>query len=112
MTAKQVVKKTQKQYSPEFKKQVLDRVEKDGIAVTAPDLNLKESQLYGWRQKRRLEGLATEEQTLQQSELARLKRDVARLEEENAFLKKAAAYLCPLGTSRSSRSEVRHDPTP
>jgi transposase-like protein len=46
---------------------------------------LKESQLYTWRQKRRLEGLTTEEQKLQHGELARLKRDLARLEEENAW---------------------------
>lgn len=93
MKAKKAVKQARNKYSPEFKKQVLDRAEKDGIAVTARDLNLKESQLYAWRQKRRLEGLTTEEQKLQQSELARLKREVARLEEETAFLKKAAAYF-------------------
>lgn len=93
MTAKRAVKKTRNQYSPEFKKQVLDKAEKEGIAATARDLNLKESQLYGWRQKRRLEGLTTEEQKLSQSELARLKREMARLEEENTFLKKAAAYF-------------------
>jgi transposase len=93
MTAKRAVKKTRNQYSPEFKKQVLDKAEKEGIAATARDLNLKESQLYGWRQKRRLEGLTTEEQKLSQSELARLKREMARLEEENSFLKKAAAYF-------------------
>ena len=93
MKAKKAVKKTRNQYSPEFKKQALDRAEKDGIPATARDLNLKESQLYSWRQKRRLEGLTTEEEKLQQSELVRLKREVARLEEENSFLKKAAAYF-------------------
>ena len=93
MKAKKAVKKGRNQYSPEFKKQVLDRAEKDGIPATARDFNLKESQLYSWRQKRRLEGLTTEEERVQQSELARLKREVARLEEENSFLKKAAAYF-------------------
>ena len=93
MKAKKAVKKARNQYSPEFKKQVLDRAEKEGIATVARDLGLKESQLYSWRQKRRLEGLTTEEEKLQQSELAKLKRDVARLEEENSFLKKAAAYF-------------------
>ena len=93
MKAKKEVKKGRNQYSPEFKKQVLDRADKDGIPATARDFNLKESQLYGWRQKRRLEGLTTEEEKLQQSELARLKREVTRLEEENSFLKKAAAYF-------------------
>lgn len=85
--------KTRNKYSPEFKKQVLARAQKDGAAAVARDLNLKESQIYAWRQRERLEGLTTEEQKLQDAELARLKRDLARLEEENAFLKKAAAYF-------------------
>lgn len=93
MKAKKEVKQAPTRYSPEFKKQALERTDKEGIATVARALGLKESRLYGWRQKRRLEGLTTEEQKLQQGELARLKRDVARLEEENAFLKKAAAYF-------------------
>lgn len=96
MKAKKEASKARNQYSPEFKKQALERAEKDGIAAVARDLCLKESQLYAWRQKRRLEGLTTEEQKLQHGELARLKRDLARLEEENAFLKKAAAYFAKL----------------
>ena len=83
--------KTRNHYTPEFRKQALERAEKDGIATVARDLGRQESQLYTWRQKRKLEGLTTEEQKLQQGELARLKRDLVRLEEENAFLKKAAA---------------------
>jgi transposase len=85
--------KTRNQYSPEFRKQALERAEKDGVAATARDLNLNEGQLYAWRQKQRLQGLTTEDQKLQHAELARLKRDLARVEEENAFLKKAAAYF-------------------
>ncbi len=65
---------------------MLDRADKDGIAATARGLNLKENLLYGWRQKRRLEELTTEEQKLQHSVLDRPKREVARLEEENSFL--------------------------
>ncbi len=93
MKAKKEATKARNQYNPEFKKQALERAEKDGIAAVARDLGLKEGQLYAWRQKRRLEGLTTEEQKLQHGDLARLKRDLARLEEENAFLKKAAAYF-------------------
>ena len=94
MKAKQQeVKKARKQYSAEFKEQALKRAEKDGVAAAARDLGLAESQIYGWRQKRRLEGLSTEEQKLQHAELARLKRELARLEEENTFLKKATAYF-------------------
>ena len=39
------------------------------------------------------QGQNEEAQRLQQSELARLRRELARVEEENAFLKKAAAYF-------------------
>lgn len=93
MKAKHTEKKVRNRYSAEFKEQALKRVEKDGVAVTAKDLGLAESQLYAWRQKHRLDGQTTEEQKLQQAELARLKREVARLEDENAFLKKATAYF-------------------
>ena len=88
---KKTVTKTRNHYTPEFRKQALERAEKDGIAAVARDLGLQESQLYTWRSKQRLEGLTTEEQKLQHSELARLRRELARVEEENAFLKKAAA---------------------
>lgn len=93
MKAKQNEKKTRNKYSAEFKQQALKRAEKDGVAAAARDLGLAESQIYGWRQRHRLEGLTTEEQKLQHAELARLKRELARVEEENSFLKKATAYF-------------------
>ena len=93
MTAKKDVKKSRKQYSAEFKEQALKRAEQDGVARAAKDLGLAESQLYNWRQKKRQEGQTTEDQKLQQAELARLKRELARLEEENTFLKNATAYF-------------------
>lgn len=89
----QGAKTTRKHYSAEFKEQALKRAERDGVATVARDLGLSESQIYAWRQKKRLEGLTSEEQKLQHAELARLKREVARLEDENAFLKKATAYF-------------------
>lgn len=49
--------------------------------------------LYSWQAKSRQTGQPFEEQKLQQAEIARLKRENARLEEEVAFLKKAAAYF-------------------
>ena len=78
------------------KKQAVDRTQKDGVPVTAKDLGLHESQLYAWRHKARLNSQTTEEQKLQLGDNARLKRDVARLEDEVAFLKKAAAYFAKL----------------
>jgi transposase-like protein len=94
------------QYTAPFKEQALERAERDGIPRVAQDLGLSESMGYSWRAKRRQTGQSCEDQTLQHAEIARLKRENARLEEEVACLNKAAAYLCPLGTSRNSPSEV------
>lgn len=91
--SKAVLKQARKRYSLEFKQQALARAGQDGVAMTAKDLGLPESQLYAWRTKAKVLGQTSEEQRLQQSEHARLKREVTRLEEENAFLKKAAAYF-------------------
>jgi len=82
-----------RKFSAQFKDQVLERAEKDGVAQTAKDLGISESIIYSWRAKQRKYGQPLEEQKVQQSELARLRRENARLEEEVAFLKKAAAYF-------------------
>lgn len=89
-------KASRARYSTEFKQQALARAAQDGVAAAAKDLGLQESQIYAWRAKARLEGQTSEEQRLLQSEHARMKRELARLEEENAFLKKAAAYFAKL----------------
>ena len=91
--SKTALKQTRNHYSEAFKRQALLRAVHDGVGVVAQDLGLAQSQLYAWRAKARLSGQAGEEQRLQQSEHSSLKREVARLEEENAFLKKAAAYF-------------------
>lgn len=82
-----------KKYSPQFKDQALQRAEKDGVRQTAKDLGLPEAMLYSWRSKSRQCGQPLEQQKLQQAELAKLKREVHRLEEENSFLKKVATYF-------------------
>jgi transposase len=86
-------KQVKQHYSAEFKQQALDRAERDGVAVAAKDLNLHASQLYAWRQRKKLAALSGDEQRLMQAENARLKRELARLNEEHEFLKKAAAYF-------------------
>ena len=106
-------------YSAQFKEQALERADRDGIPKVAQDLGVAEATLSAWKAKRRQTGQPFEDQKLQQAELARLKRDNARLEEEAAFLKKAAAYFAKLpkstawmqevGQHRSSCREVRHD---
>lgn len=86
-------KSARHKYSPQFKDQALERAEKDGVAQVAKDLGITESLIYVWRTKRIQGNQPLEQQKLQQAELATLKRAVSRLEEENAFLKKAAACV-------------------
>lgn len=86
-------KTSRNKYSPQFKDQALERAEKEGVPQVAKDLALAEALLYSWRAKRKQGRSSLETQKLQQAELARLKRENTRLSEENAFLKKAAAYF-------------------
>jgi transposase len=90
--ASQIVKKRQK-YSTQFREQAVARAKKEGVAKAAQDLGIHEAMLYSWRKKYETTGISFEDQKIHAAELARLKRDVARLSEENAFLKKAAAYF-------------------
>lgn len=80
-------------YSPHFKDQAVERAEKDGVPQVAKDLGIKESLLYYWRSQKKQSGTSIENLKLQQAEMARLKRENQRLEEENAFLKKVATYF-------------------
>ncbi len=86
-------RKPRQKYSPQFKDQVLERIAKEGVPKTAKDLGLPEAMLYSWRAKQKQGGSSLENQKLQQAEMARLKREVDRLEQENAFLKKVATYF-------------------
>lgn len=81
------------QYTSQFKEQALELAEREGVAKAAADLGLDTGLIYTWRGKRRQTGQSFEEQKLQQAELARLRRENAQLEQELAFLKKAAAYF-------------------
>ncbi|WP_425508274.1 IS3 family transposase [Tahibacter amnicola] len=93
MTKKVVAKKTRNRYSAQFKEQALARAEKDGVAIAAKDLGLAESQLYSWRLKSKQAGQMTEEQRAILADHARLKREVARLEEEVNLFKKSGGVL-------------------
>ena len=83
MIKKKVVGKAErKRFSSEFKQQALLRAAKDGIPAVARDLGLEPAQLYAWRARAQQDGDDAEAQRVQQAETARLKRKVARLEEE------------------------------
>ncbi|WNV04494.1 IS3 family transposase [Candidatus Methylospira mobilis] len=81
-------------YSPQFKEQALERAKRDGVPKAAKDLGIAATMLYNWQTKSRQTGQPFEDQKLQQAELARLKREVTRLEDEVSFLKKAGGVLC------------------
>lgn len=93
MTKKTRAKAQRKRYSNEFKKEALLRAAKDGVPVAARDLGLQPTQLYAWRSRGRQQGEDEEAQSVLQAETTRLRRELKQLEEENAFLKKAAAYF-------------------
>lgn len=99
--------KTRKKYTPQFKEQALEHAEKVGIPKAATDLGIADTILYSWRTQRKQSGLPFEHQKLQQAELSRLKREVSRLAEENAFLKKAA--LSSTGRNPSSYCATSQD---
>ena len=92
-TIKSEQKIARKKYSPQFKDLALERSETEGVPQVAKDLGLAESLLYSWKAQKKKGGDSIENQKLQHAEVSRLKREVSRLAEENAFLKKAAAYF-------------------
>ena len=59
-------------YTVQFKEQVLEHADRDGIPIVAVDLGLSELLLYSWRSKLRQTNQLLEEKKRQQDELARL----------------------------------------
>lgn len=90
---KQKTSLPRKRYSPQFKEQAVEKAKKDGVPKAAKDLGIAECMLYSWRKEQSKIGIPFEDQKIQDAELSRLKREVSRLSDENAFLKKVAAYF-------------------
>lgn len=86
-------KGSRKKYSPQFKEQAVERAKRDGVPKAAKDLGIPTPMLYAWKKKHEQTGVPFEDQKLQEAEVARLKREIIRLSEENAFLKKVATYF-------------------
>ncbi len=91
-----------KQFSKQFKLQALELFEQSGRQATevARELGIRRNQLYKWQAELQSKG---EQQAFQgpgrplaadeDSEVNALRREIAQLREENAILKKAAAYF-------------------
>jgi len=71
-----------KRYSPEYKVEALALAEKVGVAETARQLGLHETQLYNWRGKARLRQAQSNTEQQLATENTRLKRQLAQQAEE------------------------------
>ena len=81
--------KTQRrQHTAEFRQQALALAAKNGVAAAARDLDLHESQIYGWRSKATAQLAKSDLEKQQATEIAKLKRQLADKDEEVTILKK------------------------
>ncbi|MBB5156880.1 transposase [Saccharopolyspora phatthalungensis] len=91
-------------FTAEFKVEAAHRVIDSGrtIAEVARELGLNDGLLNNWVKDERRRIAAAEVQgekpleAAERAELLRLRRQVAELEKDNAFLVKASAYVCVL----------------
>jgi transposase-like protein len=90
-------KRTRRRFTAEFKAEAVKRLLEGGKALSevATELGIGPGQLSGWRNERLAAGSAEAlgRQKAEQAELARLRRDNKRLEEEVEILRKAAAFF-------------------
>ena len=97
-----MVRKKTQAYTEEFRRETVKRSEKEGMttAQVARDLGISAQQIYNWRRQfnrlsdKQFNVVGGVDYSKQESEeLRRLRRENKRLQEEMAFLKKAAAYF-------------------
>src|SRR4051794_6531465 len=90
-------KRTRRRFTVEFKAEAVKRLLEGGkgLGEVATELGLSPGQLSAWRNEHLAAGSveALARQKAEAAELARLRREVKRLEEENAILKRAAAFF-------------------
>jgi transposase len=86
-----------KRYSAEFKREALRRANEPGVTdvLVAEELGINARQLRRWRDavKRNGEDAFPGQGTSRDEEITRLKRKLAKIEQERDFLKEAAAYF-------------------
>ena len=91
-------KRKRRRFTAQQKAQAVEIVRSSGKSITevARDLDLTPSALGAWVKQAEIDagnGPAGALTTAERDELAKLRRDNKRLEQENAFLKKASAFF-------------------
>ena len=86
-----------KRYSAEFKREALRRANEEGVTdvLVAEELGITARQLRRWRDlvKREENNAFPGQGNARDQEMMRLKRKLAKVEQERDFLKEAAAYF-------------------
>ena len=89
--------RTRRRFTGEFKTEAVKLLEESGrpLRAVAEELGVHANQLRGWRNERLAAGSAEAlaRQKAEAAELARLRRENRRLEQENEILKRAAAFF-------------------
>jgi transposase len=92
--------KKRQSFTKEFKLEAVRLMERGtkSAAEVARELGIRRNQLYKWQEQLSTRGRddvfpGHGRRPGSEAEVARLKRELARLEEENAILKKAAVYF-------------------
>ena len=92
-----MTKQTRRRFSPEYKEQSIARLSEPGATHTsvAAELGVAATQLKTWRLELEAAGSVTAiaTQKAEAAELAQLRRDNKRLEEEVEVLRKASAFF-------------------
>src|ERR671911_1510349 len=93
--------KTRRRFTSEFKSEAVKLLSENGkpLQQVAAELGVHANQLRGWRNEHLAAGSAEvlARQKAEAAELARLRREVKRLEQENEILRRAAALPPSLG---------------
>ena len=89
--------RTRRRFTAEFKTEAVRLLEESGrpLQAVAEELGVHANQLRGWRNERLAAGSAEAlaRQKAEAAELARLRREVRRLEQDNEILRRAAAFF-------------------
>ena len=90
-------KRKRRRFTAEYKSEAVERLEESGKALqaVAEELGVHPNQLRGWRNERLAAGSAEAlaRQRAEAPELARLRREVKWLEQENEISRRAAAFF-------------------